>query len=737
MTVEDAPNHRRGYAPSAPQHTRRGFQNCSLALLLGSVLGGAMQLPAPAVAQTTLIATPADARQVGLESLRRAVQQDGGVPLPTNLNAFIRNREAAIQLGKALFWDMQVGSDGVQACASCHFHAGTDNRTKNALNPDEGKVNTHDGDVEGYFNAFNATNLHFEIKQPNETLTREDFPLVKVIQEVTPMADGSIGPGAHNSNDVVGSMGMFFTSFEGVLPGQPVDLGTPLQDPVFNVGGQVSVRGVEHRNTPSIINAVFNHTNFWDGRANPYFTGRTSFGNQDQSAAILINRPGTGLVLEHIVLDNASLASQAVAPPLNSVEMSFGDPINGNGRRLREIGQKLIRPSPHTGVPLTPLGLQQVHPYDSVLGPLANAPYRGLSTTYEAMIKKAFDEQYWNSTETQTLPSTPSPTEFSQMEVNFGFFFGLAIALYESTLVADQTPFDRWMETGRFNRHFGKQELAGLNLFVNEGQCIKCHAGPELTAASVRQAQGEQKLIRAMAMAQGTALYDNGFYNIGVTPTTDDIGRGDSDLFVQPLAFSRQALFDRLGIAPLDFPLLGNDHIPARDEDLGVAVCADTNTNGLCDPSETIQPAFQRVAVDGAFKTPGLRNVELTGPYFHNGGMATLRQVVQFYNRGGNFCDFNIRDLHPAIKPLGLTDKQEEQLVAFMVSLTDARVQYQLAPFDHPELRIPEDGRDTHGTRKIRAVGTWGSAFPLRTFLNLDPQDAIFTPLGECVKPLP
>ena len=55
-----------------------------------------------------------------------------------------------------------------------------------------------------------------------------------------------------------------------------------------------------------------------------------------------------------------------------------------------------------------------------------------------------------------------------------------------------------------------------------------------------------------------------------------------------------------------------------------------------------------------------------------------------------------------------------------MVSLTDARVQYQLAPFDHPELRIPEDGRDTRGTRKIRAVGAWGSAFPLRTFLNLE-----------------
>ena len=43
-----------------------------------------------------------------------------------------------------------------------------------------------------------------------------------------------------------------------------------------------------------------------------------------------------------------------------------------------------------------------------------------------------------------------------------------------------------------------------------------------------------------------------------------------------------------------------------------------------------------RDAVDGAFKVPSLRNIELTGPYFHNGGSATLEQVIEFYNRGGD-----------------------------------------------------------------------------------------------------
>src|SRR4051794_15865512 len=62
------------------------------------------------------------------------------VPEPANLSDFIRDKKAAIALGKALFWDMQVGSDGVVACASCHFHAGADNRSVNQLNPGQRRI---------------------------------------------------------------------------------------------------------------------------------------------------------------------------------------------------------------------------------------------------------------------------------------------------------------------------------------------------------------------------------------------------------------------------------------------------------------------------------------------------------------------------------------------------------------------------------------------------------------------
>ena len=65
------------------------------------------------------------------QSLRTAT-----VPQPFFLSNYVLNKTAAIRLGKALFWDMQVGSDGVQACATCHFHAGADSRIRNQMNPD-------------------------------------------------------------------------------------------------------------------------------------------------------------------------------------------------------------------------------------------------------------------------------------------------------------------------------------------------------------------------------------------------------------------------------------------------------------------------------------------------------------------------------------------------------------------------------------------------------------------------
>ncbi|MCW5622087.1 MAG: hypothetical protein KIS79_13355 [Burkholderiales bacterium] len=72
-----------------------------------------------------------------------------------------------------------------------------------------------------------------------------------------------------------------------------------------------------------------------------------------------------------------------------------------------------------------------------------------------------------------------------------------------------------------------------------------------------------------------------------------------------------------------------------------------------------------------AFRTPTLRNVELTAPYMHDGSLATWREVVDFYDRGGN----GNPDLDPLIGPLFLNEQDKEDLVAFMRTLTGANVE--------------------------------------------------------------
>jgi cytochrome c peroxidase len=724
------------------------------------------------------IDTPDEARTWGLESLRAAVEADGGAPLPANLDQFVRDRAAAIQLGKALFWDMQVGSDGIQACASCHYSAGADNRARNQINP--GLLNIVDdrtGDIEGYFDAPASPDKEFNTVRPDGTVKPLHYPFVKYIQKYTRNEDGSIGPFRGNSNDVTSSMGIHFTDFKGTPVAKPVDWGTRLASPIFSSEAGSPVRRVPPRNAPTTINAVFNFTQFWDGKANPIFNGQTPFGQQDTDARVWVRQSDGSVVQESIVLKNASLASQAVGPALSHFEMSFGNPAAGNARTFPELGKKLLRA--RDGLPpIVPLAQQIVSLDDSVLGGLSLSPSQGLNIQYRQLIEAAFKPEYWDYAGRLALGQAKvapyltagrltvktvdgisadataaeaategmveeAPTEtaltdsyaninaarFTQAEANFSMFFGISIMMYEGTLIADETPFDKWMETGVLDEAFGTVELEGLNVFTGKGKCVNCHGGPELTNASVRNAQKGNNMIEPMPMAEGLALYDNGFYNIGVTPTTDDIGRGGKDLNGKPLAFTRQALFDRFDIQEMGFPIIGNDKIHSRGE-FGNVVCDDDDLNGFCDPGPSIATEFQRVAVDGAFKTPGLRNVELTGPYFHNGGSATLKQVVELYNRGGNFCNLNLHDLDPDIRSLGLSDDEQNQLTAFMVALTDTRVKYSRAPFDHPQLLIPSNGWSK--LRDIPAIGASGSDTALETFLGLDPQESIFTPAGLC-----
>jgi cytochrome c peroxidase len=590
------------------------------------------------------------------------------IPEPVNLGQYVANKNVAIQLGKALFWDMQVGSDAETACASCHFHAGTDNRTRNTL----------DGGSNQNLDATGAA---------NGDLTLEKFPFHKM-SDPESRGTGGVDPNdpavLQSLDDRVGAQGVVRTRLLGIQDGQPSEPGRVVRAASGAQSQGHNVRQITGRNAPSVINAVFNFSNFWDGRANHFFNGVNPFGPQDINARILVNSGGTltplDLSVDENLLNNSSLASQAVGPPLSDVEMSW------LGRTFPDLGHKLL--------PMRPLALQEIHPADSSLSALRHPSGKGLNTTYEALVRQAFQANLWNSTE--------QINGFSQMESNFSFFFGLAVQLYEATLVADDSPVDRFLEGD--TAALSESALRGLDIFNSAAtNCAGCHVGAEMTAHSISNANDplEPGLLETMNMGNGgLATYDIGFYNIGVVPTAEDIGRGGNDPFNNPLSFSRQrAILNGFQTADTPDGLLTFNpaFVPAPG-------CV---PDLLADPPLICPPDLNtvaRTAVAGNFKTPGLRNIELTGPYMHNGSMATLMQVVDFYIRGGNFLEANIDDLDPFIGDIpGLkssvngpaAELAQRDLVDFLLALTDERVRWEQAPFDHPQLFVP-DGHENH-----------------------------------------
>ncbi len=117
-------------------------------------------------------------------------------------------------------------------------------------------------------------------------------------------------------------------------------------------------------------------------------------------------------------------------------------------------------------------------------------------------------------------------------------------------------------------------------------------------------------------------------------------------------------------------------------------------------------------ADDGKFKVPSLRNAELRSPFFHTGGVETLEEVVEFYDRGG---DFTINQ-DPLIVPLNLTPSEKEGLVAYLKTFTDDRVHFRQPPFDRPTLYT-----ETNRVPILARTGTPGSAGAIPAVIAIDP----------------
>ncbi len=189
-----------------------------------------------------------------------------------------------------------------------------------------------------------------------------------------------------------------------------------------------------------------------------------------------------------------------------------------------------------------------------------------------------------------------------------------AIAVYERTLVSFDSPFDHFIAGDK--NAIGDSAKRGWELFNTKARCNLCHALTD-----------NQRDV--------TLFTDNDFHNIGigilrhrVGPLAQQAGR--------ELAKGHASDLDAAAIET-ELSVLGRFLITKKQADIA------------------------------AFKTPGLRNILVTGPYFHDGSQETLWDVVDHYNKSDGLAD---AWLDEDIQPLALTEEEIDNLVAFLASLT-------------------------------------------------------------------
>ena len=206
-----------------------------------------------------------------------------------------------------------------------------------------------------------------------------------------------------------------------------------------------------------------------------------------------------------------------------------------------------------------------------------------------------------------------------------------AIAAYERIQLSGNSPFDRFM-AGNPSAITAAQKR-GFELFKGKAKCIKCHSFSSVSPF----------------------FTDFQFHNTGVVARNMN--------FEQLVRWTTQIANSKTeGSQNEANNLMSNPPMPSRPTEESAPALA--HTEGF---TELGRYLVTKEAKDvGAFKTPTLRDVELTTPYMHNGSEKTLIDVVRFYNQGGNANP----NLDERMQPLHLSDEEINELVEFMRALT-------------------------------------------------------------------
>jgi len=210
--------------------------------------------------------------------------------------------------------------------------------------------------------------------------------------------------------------------------------------------------------------------------------------------------------------------------------------------------------------------------------------------------------------------------------------FAKAIGSFERTIISGNSKLDRYMYGGE-QEALNEQEKRGLKVFLEQGRCVSCHT-----------------------ISQTHALFtDNQFHNLGIGfKALEGKSSEVASEYIHMLAEQKEKVKDKAGKETKNL---------AADE----LVLAEKRF------SELGRLAITHEGDDmSAFKTVTLRNIAKTGPYMHDGSLATLEEVVVWYNFGGklNPDTPDTPFLDGGIRPLHLSGEQMMDLVAFLKALT-------------------------------------------------------------------
>jgi cytochrome c peroxidase len=221
-----------------------------------------------------------------------------------------------------------------------------------------------------------------------------------------------------------------------------------------------------------------------------------------------------------------------------------------------------------------------------------------------------------------------------------------AIAAYERTQLSGNSPFDRFIAGD--TRAVTEAQKRGWELFKGKARCIDCHL-----------------------FSAGSPLFtDFKFHNTGVA----------KDMTFAQLSELTKHIGENEVTSSRSKSSHPTNNPPVSPQQTPEAATLLAHTQGL---SELGRYLVTKQPTDiGSFKTPTLRDIELTTPYMHNGTEKTLIDVVRFYNRGGNAN----ANLDKRMHTLNLSDEEMNELVEFMRALTSDDVLRQ-SQFSKPQTR--------------------------------------------------